>query len=209
MAEPLIPVIPNGFYVYEVLLDDQVRYVGKGTGRRFKNHVSTAQRYDRYMREGRSVTFSPFYTKLLIAIGSGAVISYRIVGKFSSDQDALAKEIEHIASFPPEQLWNDGPGGNGGTSKGAIRRWMDPAERDAHRARLKAVWAADPAVRVRHRESLNHRIVNRKLISNAAKARWSRPGEREAMAAFARKLRAERTAKRRALYYSELLSFGA
>jgi hypothetical protein len=209
MADPLIPVIPNGCYVYEVLIDGMVRYVGKGTGRRFKNHITTAKRYERYMREGRSqITVAPFYEKLLLQLGRGADISYRIVQKFDGDQDALSKEIEHIASFPAGQLWNDGPGGNGGTSNGAFKRWANPAEREAHRKRLSEVWA-NPALIERHRELTRHRISNFEYQSAAAKARWSRPGEREAMSAFAKKNRAERTAKKKSNLLAALLSFGA
>ena len=151
MAKQLIPVIPNGCYVYEVIVDDLVRYVGKGTGRRFKNHISTAKRYERYLHEGRQITVAPFYENLLIELGRGSEVTYRIVAQFSTDQEALAKEIEHIASFQEGQLWNDGPGGNGGTSRGAFRRWSSESERIAHRKRLIDVWA-DPALKERHRE---------------------------------------------------------
>lgn len=209
MAETLIPIIPDGCYVYEVIIDDLVRYVGKGTGRRFKNHITTAKRYDRYMREGRpQITVSPFYEKLLIELGRGSDISYRIVDKFNDDDDALAKEIEHISSFPVGQLWNDGPGGNGGTSGGAFKRWSNPDERAAHRRRLSAVWS-NPVLIERHRELCKHRVTNSEYQSHASKSRWSKPGEREAMSIFAKKLRAERTAKQKSNFFAAVLSFGA
>lgn len=208
MATQSIPLIPDGSYVYEVIVGGLVRYVGKGTGRRFKNHITTAKRYERYIREGRKVTLSPFYEKLLIEIGRGADVGYRIVQQCESGEEALAGEIKHIASFPAGQLWNDGPGGNGGTSNGAFRRWANPEEREAHRKRLSEIWS-DPELKALHRERCSHIIWNTEFRSNAAKARWSRPGERERQSDFTKRHRQFREAKKRANLHAGILSFGA
>jgi hypothetical protein len=208
MASKLIPLIPDGSYVYEVIVGGIIRYVGKGTGRRFKNHITTAKRYERYLREGRRVTLSPFYEKLLIEIGRGADICYNIVEKFDSGAEALSKEIEHIASFPVGQLWNDGPGGNGGTSGGAFKRWASLEQREAHRKRLSEVWS-DPQLRAKHRERCSHIIHNLEVRSKSAHARWSRPGERERQSEFTKRHREFREAKKRANLHAGILSFGA
>lgn len=194
------------FYVYEILVEGEVKYVGKGIGRRVKNHLAAAKRINREFYQGSGDSISPFYKNLISAINDGRKISYRVVEFFECEQHALDKEIRHISSFQDGILWNDGPGGNGGTSNGAYRRWTKEFRRQAHSEKLSQVWA-DPVLRKRHSDLLRGRKKS-DSHSEAVRASWDRPGERARRGNKIRAFKLFVEAKKRSNLYSSVLAFG-
>ena len=147
---------PSGSYVYEVIVDGVVRYIGKGTGRRFKVHATFAKTLNAKRASGSTIRTSVFYDKLSNALKSGANITYRIVAEGLSHEGAFSRECQEIEAISdPYQLWNEVPGGEGFS----LDRVKDP---ESFRRKLidgiKRSWENPERT---------------KLASEAAKKRWA------------------------------------
>lgn len=112
-------------YVYAIVVDGVVRYIGKGRGRRLKKHLSVARRLLTGDARGAQVV----QRRLSKALSLGASVEERVLVSGLSDADAYDRERAEIASFPNGQLWNLTDGGAGISSQDAIRRWSDPEYR--------------------------------------------------------------------------------
>lgn len=178
MAESSLHQIPKASYVYEIVVNGIVRYIGKGTGKRAARHLTVAKSINRRRESGEVVKARKFYNQLAKILRDGSVVECRIVVSGLSSHEAFAKEIEAIAAAPAGQLWNELSGGQGLSSEDAKRMWSDrdfrtkvlshrrsdefrssaraktiahfsnPEERDKSRARTKALWD-DPSFRRR------------------------------------------------------------
>ena len=202
------------YYVYEIIVDGLVKYVGKGRGRRANRHIGmaiavTKNDKHRYAR-------SKFYRNLGAAIQAGQTVETRFVANGLSSNEALDKEVDQIALYGLKNLWNNSPGGEPGVGSWEAKakakyRWKDPESRKAHSERLKAVYS-DPDVKERHREAIRRQrpptAEEVAIWKEKLKARWSRPGEKDRQSQHARRMQADRAAKRYANLHCASLSFG-
>ncbi len=152
-------------YVYQIVVDGVVRYIGKGTGKRMFHHVSIARHLSAKRANGQKVRGSLFYNKLAKAISSDCIIEPSVVAENLSEESAYERERKEIDSYPEDQLWNVFSGGRGSTREDCLRAWNDTGRRLRHNETM-AAFLARPDVRER--------------ISEGTKAGLSRPGVLEA-----------------------------
>lgn len=176
MAKSPIQQNPAGAYVYAIVVDGVVRYIGKGVGRRIFRHLSQTKGFVRRKATGETIALSGFYKKLLTSWENGAKIEEVFLAEGLSHDDAFALEIKTIALAPVGQLWNVLEGGQGITSEDAKRKWSDPQ----YRKRQEAA-RADPIVKAK--QSAVHKIVQsdpdlcaKRSVSQ--KAAWKQPEAR-------------------------------
>lgn len=206
-----VSVEEKKYYVYEVIVDGDVRYVGKGRGRRAARHVGIAAAVTR--NDKHRYARSRFYKALGAAIEAGQSVEIQYAGTGLSSEQAFRQEMDRIATYGLENLWNSTPGGEGISSQVAqsiaLERWSDPQKRKQQSIRLKDAYA-DPSIRERHKTALRRDLSSddRLVRSNNAKLRWARPGERDRQSIAAKALQAARSAKRKANLYCAFLSFG-
>jgi len=176
------------FYVYTVIVDGIVRYIGKGCGDRLNDHA-------RDVKRGRVRT--AFQRQLADAIAAGGRVEAKRVIEELSEWAALKLEASMIAIAPQGQLWNTLTGGaarsriakeisarpevRAARSENA-KRWMaqryaDPEMREAldakrHRGPRKAPLGAEAKARVAAAvaESNRRRAGKRLLLSDEARA---------------------------------------
>lgn len=168
-----------GFYVYEIVVDGVVRYIGKGCGERAKEHVRSARRIMRCRKAGEKVKTTRFYNRLIKAIAAKSTIEIRIVDVWECEADALGAEIAAIAAAPNDQLWNTFSGGQGFTSEWIRQQWADPAYREKRANAARKMWE-DPEFRARwcaKREDPEHRAH----MSTVLKAALADPAVRKKM----------------------------
>lgn len=171
-------------YVYAILINGVVRYVGKGTGRRSATHVKSAAKINRQRDAGEVVRTTRFYNELAKSLRTKQAITVQMLAVGLTDEEAICLEIQTIADAPLGQLYNSTDGGPGLTSTVAKKIWEDPEYRAqqmtvGQKARLDALWA-DPAFRERAS------VRAKKIFSGI----WCRPGFRVAhKAAVQRKWR--------------------
>lgn len=150
----------NKAYVYALLVDGVVRYIGKGRDDRAREHVWVANSVNRRRQLGQKVRTTKFYNRLAKALLAGATVSVEFIADGLSDEDAFAREIVEIQNATG--IWNTAPGGEGHTSETAKAQWTDKFR--AHMGRLsKERWEADPERRQKQSEWA--RQVNSKLWS--------------------------------------------
>ena len=91
----------NGAYVYALMVDGVVRYIGKGrNGRRFE-HEKEARRINRKRAAGQKVNASLLYNKLAKAICEGRVISNDM-----TDEQAYAPWLgSAVGRLHARRLW--------------------------------------------------------------------------------------------------------
>jgi hypothetical protein len=119
--------VSNGtkrFYVYAIMVDGVVKYIGKGTGPRARFHRWFAVNVNRRRKRGEKVRTTKFYNRLAKALLKGAVVNYEILAWFETDDEAFAAEIAEIASR--RGLWNKHEGGWGFNSANSKRLSADP-----------------------------------------------------------------------------------
>lgn len=160
----------NQAYVYELLVDGVVRYVGMGKGNRVTVHLSIANRINRKIAGGENVTAQRVHLLLAEAIRDGATITNQFVFQGLTNEAARALEVQRIASWPSGQLWNSHPGGGGASAERMTELWADPEWRARQIVALQASWD-DPDYRA---------------YSEAAKQQWSDPESREKLMAAAK-----------------------
>lgn len=187
MAAHLIHDKLVGAYVYALLVDGVVRYVGKGRRYRVTEHFRWAREINRRRAAGEKLKALPVHNRLAKALRTGAVLSYQIIAFGLDDAAAYQREKEEIAAIGVDNLWNVTRGGDGldGTLIRAL--WKDESFRARLMATRRARMYENPEFQQRQRE-------------NAVK-QWADP---EAKARFQKKHRElwdnpELAAERRAL----------
>lgn len=166
----------NNAYVYAVLVDGVVRYIGKGTGRRRRDHLYKATRIVKYGPDkARQMRATRFHVQLAAALAAGKAITDMILADGLSEDDAYRCERTEIAKLPASQLWNIDLGGHGPTSEG-MRLAM-----------------ASPEIRARisegTRAGLTAEVLARRRVSQIAAA--ALPENRAKKAAAARRKAAD------------------
>lgn len=138
-------------YVYAVLVDGVVRYLGKGTGRRHRDHLYKATRIVKYGPErARRMRAGQFHLRLAESLKAGATITDVILADRLSDGEAYERERMEIAKVCPGQLWNIDLGGHGPTSEGMKAAMASPEIR-ARISKGTIAGLSDPIVRARRR----------------------------------------------------------
>lgn len=168
-------------YVYAILVDGVVRYIGKGSGaplKRAREHARTARRLLRRRAAGQRTWERLFYNRLAKSLENGEEVREVCICDGLSHEEAFAREIVEITAAPKGQLWNSESGGLGGNrasdetrellSIAGKRRAAQPGERQRLR-QLALDRASDPACIA--------------TLSVQAKARWSDPELAERMKA--------------------------
>ena len=109
VANSLTKAAKSSAYLYAILVDDVVRYVGKGRDKRLYIHVIEARRSA--ARCGACTThLGPrVHRKLVEAVRAGSDIAEIVILDGLTDQNAFRLEYEVIGNFHqsrPGQLWN-------------------------------------------------------------------------------------------------------
>lgn len=177
MADP--EVQPSDFYVYEILVDDIVRYIGKGRGDRLNEHVRTARRILRIRESGETFKTSRFYNRLAKAVKAKAKIEIRIVQSGLLEEDAYLAETSTISSIGLDRLWNVFPGGIGFRSEWIKSLWKNPEYREKSSARSRARWQ-DPEYR-EHYSNIRRQPEHKAHMSAALKKALSDPEVKKKM----------------------------
>jgi len=120
------------FYVYAILVDGKIKYIGKGKGYRVRRHMVMVQRIIRRRAAGEVVRTTHFYNKLSKAWRSGSKIEERILHDGLSEKAALKLEIIEIAKRR-KRLWNIQAGGE-------HMNWDDPDFRKAVTRKMRKAW---------------------------------------------------------------------
>jgi len=103
---------PVGCYVYRIRTGRYV-YVGKGTGRRYRDHIDEATEHALIRKvEPRHGNLKKL-NALAKAIRRGRDVRIEIVRDGLTDGQAFALEVEEIAKVPARWRLNIAPGGNG------------------------------------------------------------------------------------------------
>lgn len=178
-------------FVYAITVDGVVRYIGKGSGGRIREHILAMRKIARRRAAGEKVVASHFYNRLVKAFLSGADISWTVIEDGLSHDDAFRRERSEIAAAPGGQLWNLREGGYGrGTVSEKLRskirrsmllRYQRPGERAKITEHFKAMWA-DPEHRERHIQAFKKKgqdPIYRARLSAAIKERCADPEVRE------------------------------
>lgn len=183
-------------YVYVIVVDGIVRYVGKGSTTRVRAHMRIVKSIARRRAAGENVRASYFYNRLTKAWLMGAEIQESIIIDQLTDHEAFQREIAEIAAAPQGQLWNYWRGGEGG-SKGVLKSpeqrakiaetnrqtWRDPQLLAEHSERCKLVWLRPEyvdAIKSKNKE-VRQRPEYRQRLSDNAKRRWADPQFRAKM----------------------------
>jgi hypothetical protein len=130
MAARLIHKYFVDAYVYAIVVDGVVRYVGKGRRYRAVEHLRIANDLNARRANGEKIKARHFYNKLAKAIRSDSVVEVRVILSGLSDDDAYDREITEIASYPAGQLWNKQAGGSGGDPEFLRQVWRMPGVRE-------------------------------------------------------------------------------
>jgi hypothetical protein len=98
-------------YVYAILVNGVVRYIGKGNGGRIHDHLKVVRSLARRRAAGEVVRSTLFYNKLTRAWLDGSKIEHMILADSLTDDEAYAREAIEISHR--KDLWNMDPGGRG------------------------------------------------------------------------------------------------
>ena len=186
MANHLLHPDFVGAYVYAIIVNGVVRYIGKGRRYRAIEHFRKARELNRRRAKGEKIKALPFHNKLAKAMRNGVSVKYKILAKNLSDDDAFEREVAEISSYPRCQLWNVLDGGRGGLGPERMRAlWRDPE----YRAKTLAGQAAFRTDEFCERQRQH------------ANEKWSDPNYRAAWMAQHRKIwdDPDRSSKQRAI----------
>ena len=109
VAGALTPRERLAAYVYVIVVDGVIRYIGKGRNDRLYNHVIEARRTARRCGAHTAHLRPRFHRKLVEAIRAGSHITERIIRHGMSDKDAYRFEHQLIVEYHrqrTDQLWN-------------------------------------------------------------------------------------------------------
>jgi hypothetical protein len=139
---PSRALLPSEAYVYAVLVDDQLRYIGKGRGRRAWDHIRDAKALVQRKLAGLVERPNKKLAGIASALGKGKSISICVFIDGLDDELALAIETEMIAKHSG-QIWNLAAGGEGLTPEVAALVNSDPDKRARAGSTIRALWADD------------------------------------------------------------------
>jgi len=146
-------------YVYAIIVDDVVKYIGKGSGRRAIRHVQKMHQLLRARAAGEVVRATHLHNRMAKAWRNGSSLEIVTLIDGLTDEQAFIKEVELIASYPHGQLWNQTLGGeNPPRAKSRspefiekvrasnVIAWSNPRLLAHHSERCKVLWL-DPEYR--------------------------------------------------------------
>ena len=96
-------------YVYAIIVDDVVRYVGKGRDKRLYTHLIEARRTAARCGVHTSHLYPRMHRKLVEAVRAGSNIAEIIISDCLTDRSAFRLEYQIICTYHknrPGQLWN-------------------------------------------------------------------------------------------------------
>jgi hypothetical protein len=96
-------------YVYEIRVNEVVRYVGKGRNGRVYSHMIEAKRTEKRCGVNTDHLYPYFNRKLVEAIRRGSTVTEKIIISDLTDEDAYRIEKQMIGKLhklSPGQLWN-------------------------------------------------------------------------------------------------------
>jgi hypothetical protein len=160
----------NRPYVYALLVDGTVRYVGKGRNGRMDDHVKAAVKINAKRTRGEKIKTTKFYNRLAKALRSGAEIKTQVLAWFATDERAFTEEIRQIAGR--DGLWNTWGGGQGASSEWARENstmLFAPDRKQKMIAGKKKQWADDDEFRERQAA----------IASEKLKKKWDDPDFRK------------------------------
>jgi hypothetical protein len=182
-------------YVYTIVVDGIVRYIGKGSTTRVRAHMRIVKGIARRRAAGEAVRASHFYNRLTKAWVNGAEIEEIIIVDQLTDQEAYQREIVEIGNAPQGQLWNYWSGGEGGNKGYPLppeqrakiaetnrKTWRDPQLVADQSVRMKLAWS-----RPEYRDAVKAGFAanpHSARKSEAAKRRWNNPDFRQKMHAI-------------------------
>ena len=180
-------------YVYAIIIDDVIRYIGKGSGRRAIRHLQRMHQVNRARAMGLPIVAQYLHYRMARAWRDGLHVDVVILIDDLTNEDAFAKETELIAEHKA-RLWNIQPGGKAPPRptkrsedfKRRVREsnkkaWADPALRQAQSDAKKVHWL-DPSYR--DKKSKPQSSEAKEAIRRKAIERWARPEFREKMDAI-------------------------
>ena len=141
-------------YVYQIIVDGVVRYVGKGTGKRATSHIAIVRSIIRRRAAGETVRATHFQNRLAKAYRDGADIQIEIVADGMTDAAAFDLEVAQVARH--RGLWNMTAGGD--APPRATKR--SPEFIAKVTASNKAAWS-DPDLRERQSEKKRVHLLRR------------------------------------------------
>jgi hypothetical protein len=166
------------FYVYQIITDGVVRYVGKGTGRRKADHMKMVRQIARRRAAGEAVRTTHFYNRLTRAWLDGEQIEFAMIAEGLSESEAFEREKIEIAVG--DGLWNEAPGGEGFNAE----QWNDPRFREMMRAREDS--KRTPEYRAKRAAIIRSLWADPEYQEARASGRWS-PEQRAAFSAWNKK----------------------
>ena len=161
-------------YVYAVIVDGVIRYIGKGSGGRLHYHMKMVRKIARRRAAGETVVTTHFYNRLTKAWLDGCQIEFSKLADGLSEVDAFEREAKEIANAPSGLLCNQAPGGEGYSSD----QWTNPKFRERMKARDKARTSSEQW-RDDHSTTLTLLWQHPEFRELRAKKRWS-PEQRKA-----------------------------
>jgi hypothetical protein len=144
-------------YVYAILVDGIVRYIGKGSGDRMRYHLKIVRSIVRRRAAGEAVSTTKFYNRLAKSWRAGADIQMHVIADGLTDQEAFDREVVEIASA--NGLWNEAPGGHGFSAE----QWADPAFQAKMRKREES--KRTPEYRACRSEIANNQWANKNVMT--------------------------------------------
>jgi hypothetical protein len=115
----------NKYYVYAIIVDGAIKYVGKGSNGREKLHLKLVLSIVRRRAVGEVVRTSRFHNELAKAWLAGSTIEEVILHSDLTEQQALRLEVKEIKRRR-KTLWNTH---SGGENFGSWRGTMSPKRR--------------------------------------------------------------------------------
>jgi hypothetical protein len=175
-------------YIYAIVVDGVVRYIGKGTRDRLHDHMRRVRSIARRRAAGEVIKVSYFQNKLTKAWLDGSEIDAVILIDGLTHEQAYTQEIAEIAAR--KSLWNVSAGGSG--LRGFVRSpshrqkvsqsnklaWSDPVLLAEHSARCKVVLLRpEVKAKIKQPKAPEHNAK----VAERARARWADPAFREKM----------------------------
>jgi hypothetical protein len=173
-------------FIYAIVVDDVVKYIGKGTGRRAIRHVQKMHQILRARAAGEVVQATHLHNRMAKAWRNGSMIEIEILIDGLTDDAAFAKEIEVIATYPAWQLWNKTLGGDrppdltghpasperiAKARASNLKSWSDPNLLAEQSKRMKVTW-----LKPEYREQkIAQNSRPQPTVSEKAKLRWADP----------------------------------
>lgn len=187
-------VLKGRIYTYAIVVDGVVRYIGKGSGYRIREHQRIARRANRVRESGGKFNACIFHNRLAKAIRNGSRVEEVVISFFESHEDALDYEAAEVESR--EGLWNSKSGGGENIKaddyvrekirKSTIERYKDPSERKKTSEALKIAFSSDEA---------------RAMLSDRSKAAWVE--HRDTMLAAIKKIHKDESANAKKSAYQK------